>query len=87
VSLALIAGKFAPTDINFTETPLRGLKFVSKNLEQRIEAIAHELASSSYDIIALQELWVFAHYERIRQRVSGKLPHAKFFYRHVSNFY
>ncbi|KAF8910092.1 inositol phosphophingolipids phospholipase C [Gymnopilus junonius] len=53
-----------------------GLKYVSKNLNDRIEAIAHELANSDYDIIALQEIWVFAHYERVQQRVAKRLPGA-----------
>ncbi|KAF5312442.1 hypothetical protein D9619_002631 [Psilocybe cf. subviscida] len=57
-----------------------GLKYVSKNLDERIEAIAHQLSTATYDIIALQELWVFAHYERVRNRVSKNLPHSKFFY-------
>ncbi|KAF8971679.1 inositol phosphophingolipids phospholipase C [Flammula alnicola] len=57
-----------------------GLKYVSKSLNERIEAIANELGNSSYDIIALQEIWVFAHYERVQQRVAARLPHSKFFY-------
>ncbi|KAG6919027.1 hypothetical protein DXG01_009737 [Tephrocybe rancida] len=46
-----------------------GLKLVAKNRKERIEAIAHELSQSNYDIVALQELWVFADYEKIQQRV------------------
>ncbi|KAH9486305.1 Inositol phosphosphingolipids phospholipase C [Psilocybe cubensis] len=57
-----------------------GLKYVAKNLEERIETIAHELAHSDYDIIALQEIWVFAHYERVQKRIAARLPHSKFFY-------
>ncbi|KAF9486469.1 inositol phosphorylsphingolipid-phospholipase C [Pholiota conissans] len=58
----------------------RGLKYVAKKLDQRIEAIAHELSKSDYDIIALQEIWVFAHYQRVQQRVAKRLPYSKFFY-------
>ncbi|KAF8078987.1 inositol phosphophingolipids phospholipase C [Lyophyllum atratum] len=57
-----------------------GLKYVAKNRNQRIEAIAEELSHSNYDIIALQELWVFADYEKVQQRVATRLPHSKFFY-------
>ncbi|KAF9567820.1 inositol phosphophingolipids phospholipase C [Agrocybe pediades] len=57
-----------------------GLKYVAKNLNERIETIAHELANSDYDIIALQEIWVFAHFQRVQQRVAKRLPHTKFFY-------
>ncbi|KAG6842447.1 hypothetical protein C0991_007577 [Blastosporella zonata] len=70
-----------------TETQIRvlslncwGLKYVAKNRKERVEAIAHELSQSNYDIVALQELWVFADYEKVQQRVSTILPHSKFFY-------
>ncbi|KAG6878134.1 hypothetical protein C0993_011848 [Termitomyces sp. T159_Od127] len=57
-----------------------GLKYVAKNRKERVEAIANELSHSSYDIVALQELWVFSDYEKVQQRVSSVLPHSKFFY-------
>lgn len=60
---------------------LRGLKYVAKQRSPRIQAIASELARSSHDIIALQEIWVFADYEHVRESVSKRLPYAKFFYR------
>ncbi|GLB35805.1 putative endonuclease/Exonuclease/phosphatase family protein [Lyophyllum shimeji] len=56
------------------------LKYVAKNRKERIEGIAEALSHSDYDIIALQELWVFADYEKIQQRVSPRLPNSKFFY-------
>jgi len=67
--------------LDSTDTYSRGLKFVAKNLDERIEAIANYLANATHDIIGLQEIWVFAHFERIQQRVSNRLPHSKFFYR------
>ncbi|KAG6889484.1 hypothetical protein C0992_004989 [Termitomyces sp. T32_za158] len=57
-----------------------GLKYVAKDRKQRIEAIANELSHSSYDIVALQEVWVFSDYEKVQQRVSSVLPHSKYFY-------
>ncbi|KAG6873858.1 hypothetical protein C0995_010470 [Termitomyces sp. Mi166 len=57
-----------------------GLKYVSKNRKQRVEAIANQLSQSSYDIVALQELWVFSDYEKVQEHVSPVLPHSKFFY-------
>ncbi|KAG2022840.1 inositol phosphorylsphingolipid-phospholipase C [Coprinopsis cinerea AmutBmut pab1-1] len=57
-----------------------GLKFVAKNREERIEAIAHELSTLNHDIIALQEIWVHSDYQKVQERVSKRLPHAKFFY-------
>ncbi|KAF9074925.1 Endonuclease/exonuclease/phosphatase [Rhodocollybia butyracea] len=58
-----------------------GLKFVSKNRRARIIGIADELAhTEEYDLIALQELWVYADYEYVRDSVSKYLPYSKFFY-------
>ncbi|KAI0094267.1 Endonuclease/exonuclease/phosphatase [Irpex rosettiformis] len=57
-----------------------GLKYVSKNRRERVDAIARFLADSDYDIVTLQELWVFADYEFVRDAVSKNLPHSKFFY-------
>lgn len=65
---------------------LRGLKYIAKNLTDRIESIAQQLANSDHDIITLQEIWVFAHYEHVRQSVSKCLPYSKFFYRYVFDF-
>ena len=62
---------------------IRGLKYVSKYRTERVRAIANILASSDYDIITLQELWVFTDFEYVRAAVSKKLPYAKFFYRCV----
>ncbi|OCH95753.1 DNase I-like protein [Obba rivulosa] len=57
-----------------------GLKYVSKQRSERIAAIASALAASDYDIITLQEVWVFNDYEHIRAAVSKRLPYAKYFY-------
>ncbi|KAH8992449.1 inositol phosphophingolipids phospholipase C [Lactarius akahatsu] len=57
-----------------------GLKYVSKRRSERIQAIARFLESSDFDIVALQELWVYADYEIVRSRLSKSLPFSKFFY-------
>ncbi len=62
----------------------RGLKYVSKHRRERVSAIADALAASDHDVITLQELWVFADYEYVRDIISKRLPHSKFFYRCVS---
>ena len=56
---------------------------MSKHRQERIAAIANYLAESNYDIVALQELWVFSDYEHVRDAVAKKLPYSKFFYRQV----
>ncbi|KAF8640864.1 hypothetical protein AX17_000512 [Amanita inopinata Kibby_2008] len=57
-----------------------GLKFVAKNRSERICGIAHELAQSNHDIVALQELWVYSDYQYLQASVSKRLSHSKFFY-------
>ncbi|KAI9444663.1 inositol phosphophingolipids phospholipase C [Lactarius indigo] len=56
------------------------LLYVSKRRSERIQAIARFLESSDFDIVALQELWVYADYEIVRTRLSKSLPFSKFFY-------
>ncbi|KAF8215938.1 Endonuclease/exonuclease/phosphatase [Mycena galopus ATCC 62051] len=53
-----------------------GLKYVAKNRTDRVHAIANELAKFDHDIIALQEIWVFADYEHVRDSVIKRLPGA-----------
>ncbi|ORX90482.1 DNase I-like protein [Basidiobolus meristosporus CBS 931.73] len=57
-----------------------GLKFVSQKRRQRLNAIAQHLAESEYDIVGLQEVWVFEDFEMIRRVVSEVLPYARFFH-------
>nr|ODN85182.1 hypothetical protein L203_05134 [Cryptococcus depauperatus CBS 7841] len=58
----------------------RGLAFISKDRKDRIRAIAEHLASSSYDIVCLQELWVYKDYEIVREEVQSNLPFSRFFH-------
>ncbi|KAF8560128.1 DNase I-like protein [Imleria badia] len=57
-----------------------GLKYISKNRSERIAAIASAFSRSDHDIIALQEVWVQADYNQIRDKVCHRLPHTKFFH-------
>ena len=57
------------------------MKFVAKHRLERIQAIAAALASSDYDVVALQELWVYTDFEHVRDTVVSNLPYSKFFYR------
>ncbi|KAF9355544.1 hypothetical protein BGX26_006420 [Mortierella sp. AD094] len=56
-----------------------GLKFVSKDRQDRLTAIGRYLADSSrgYDIVGLQEVWVYDDYLRIKDLVQDTLPHTK----------
>ncbi|KAI5121302.1 hypothetical protein M0805_003771 [Coniferiporia weirii] len=68
------------SSINILTLNCWGLKYVAKDRVERVLAIASVIARSNYDIVALQELWVHADFERVRARVAGCLPYAKFFY-------
>ncbi|KAH7886031.1 Endonuclease/exonuclease/phosphatase [Phlebopus sp. FC_14] len=57
-----------------------GLKYVSKDRNERIAAIAGAFSNAHYDIIALQEIWVEADYIQVRDKVSHRLPYAKLFH-------
>ncbi|KAF8976779.1 hypothetical protein BGZ46_007975, partial [Entomortierella lignicola] len=56
-----------------------GLKFVSKDRQDRLTAIGRYLADPSrgYDIVGLQEVWVYDDFLRIKNLVQDVLPHAK----------
>ncbi|KAK7695322.1 hypothetical protein QCA50_002513 [Cerrena zonata] len=69
-----------PTPQHSLDPCMKGLKYVSKYRNERVDAIARFLSQTDYDIIALQELWVFSDYEHVRSAVSKNLPYAKFFY-------
>jgi len=53
---------------------------VSKHREDRIAAIAQALSDSSYDVVGLQELWMYSDYELVKAKVAQKLPYAKYFH-------
>lgn len=63
-----------------TSTVDRGLKYVSKDRVIRINAIANLLATASYDIVCLQELFVSQDFETIRAALSNTLPFVKLFH-------
>ncbi|WWC87756.1 uncharacterized protein L201_002648 [Kwoniella dendrophila CBS 6074] len=57
-----------------------GLAIISKDRLIRIKAIAEHLASSNYDIVCLQELWVYKDFEIVREAVRRNLPFSRFFH-------
>ncbi|KAJ3658126.1 hypothetical protein Zmor_009884 [Zophobas morio] len=61
-----------------------GLAVVSRNRSQRMQAIAEMLATSHYDVVCLQEIWLNSDYELIKHKVSGVLPYSHYFYSGVT---
>lgn len=44
-------------------------------------AIAEALVRGNYDIVCLQEVWTDSDFNLIKEKVSGVLPFAHYFYR------
>ncbi|XP_044255447.1 putative neutral sphingomyelinase [Tribolium madens] len=61
-----------------------GLAVVSKNRRRRMQAIAEVLATSQYDVVCLQEVWLNSDFELIRNKVSGVLPYSHYFHSGVT---
>ncbi|KAF9160121.1 hypothetical protein DFQ26_005871 [Actinomortierella ambigua] len=59
-----------------------GLKFVSKDREDRLAAIGRYISDSArhYDIVGLQEVWVYDDYAKIRDLCQRVLPYSKHWY-------
>ncbi|KAH0808115.1 hypothetical protein GEV33_014666 [Tenebrio molitor] len=61
-----------------------GLAVVSRDRIHRIKAIGEMLATSHYDVVCLQEIWLKSDYELIKHKVSGVLPYSHYFYSGVT---
>ncbi|KAF9913417.1 phospholipase C type enzyme [Lobosporangium transversale] len=59
-----------------------GLKFIAKDRQDRLTAIGRYLAdpARSYDIVGLQEVWVYDDYLRIKDLVRDTFPYTKHWY-------
>lgn len=59
----------------------RGIPFISKDREARMNAIADELASGTYDIVCLQEVWSIDDFKLISTKTERRLPYSHYFFR------
>lgn len=57
-----------------------GLLYISQYTTERIHHIAETLASSTCDVVCLQEVWQQRHWNILKSRLKAKLPYAKFYY-------
>ncbi|GJJ73602.1 sphingomyelin phosphodiesterase 2 [Entomortierella parvispora] len=71
-----------PTELSVLTLNCWGLKFISKDREDRLGAIGRYIADRSrgYDIVGLQEVWVYDDYLRIKDLVQDTLPYSKHWY-------
>ncbi|ODV89049.1 hypothetical protein CANCADRAFT_27014 [Tortispora caseinolytica NRRL Y-17796] len=65
--------------IKFLTLNCWGLKYISRFRKQRLTDIALALAASTYDIVALQEVWVQEDIDFIIESTKDNLPHVKVF--------
>ncbi|KAL7419697.1 phospholipase C type enzyme [Cryptotrichosporon argae] len=70
----------ADTQIRILSFNVWGLAFVAKDRPARIRAIADYLASAPYDVVCLQEIWIYADFEVVRDAVLPSLPFSRFFH-------
>lgn len=74
-------GSSPPKQLRVLTLNVWGLAFFSKLRNVRIPAIAARLASSDYDIVALQEIWCEStDWRQLRDRCHIKFPYSKFFF-------
>lgn len=59
----------------------RGIPFVSKDRQLRVEAIGEFLANGGFDVVSLQEVWSEHDYQLLKKRTENTLPFAHYFYR------
>lgn len=60
----------------------RGIPYVSKDRDLRMQAIGNFLAENEkFDIVSLQEVWTECDYQLIRKIAEKSLPFSHYFYR------
>ncbi|CAH2002450.1 unnamed protein product [Acanthoscelides obtectus] len=60
------------------------IPLICKDRQDRINAIGDALASNSYDVVCLQEVWSDRDYFLIKEKVSGVLPYSHYFHSGVT---
>lgn len=72
----------SPSSINILTYNVWDLKFIAKKRAERLDAIAHRLATKypRPEIVGLQECFTQEHYHKIRQRTKSILPYGKFYH-------
>lgn len=60
----------------------RGLKFVSKNRNARVKALADSLTDNGYDVVCLQELWCEDDYKCLKASCKNVFKYIHYFHRY-----
>jgi sphingomyelin phosphodiesterase 2 len=56
------------------------LKWIAEKREIRLRALGDRLSTSEYDLICLQEIWVYGDFQYIQEKVRKFLPYSHFFF-------
>ncbi|RCI02216.1 phospholipase C type enzyme, partial [Rhizopus stolonifer] len=57
-----------------------GLFVVSKERKFRLQAIADYISQQDYDLVALQEVWMWSDFDTIKETTESVLPYSRYFY-------
>ena len=57
-----------------------GIKFISKDVSIRIGHLIEALNKQDYDVVALQEVWSYQDYLRIRDGISRNYKYSHYFH-------
>ena len=56
------------------------MKWLSKHREIRLRALGDKLSTSEYDLICLQEIWVYNDFLYVQRKVRHFLPYSHFYF-------
>ncbi|KAI9472404.1 MAG: Endonuclease/exonuclease/phosphatase [Benjaminiella poitrasii] len=57
-----------------------GLNIVAKKRKFRLNAIADYISQQQYDIVALQEVWMWEDFDYLKEKIEHQLPFTKYFH-------
>ena len=71
-----------PLTLNILSLNCWGLQYVSQRRRERLDEISRRIASArpAWDIVGLQEVWVYSDYVGLRAATAAVLPYGKFYH-------
>ncbi|OAC99274.1 hypothetical protein MUCCIDRAFT_148779, partial [Mucor lusitanicus CBS 277.49] len=69
-----------PSTLSVLSLNCWGLNIVAKKRKFRLKAIADRVGQEHYDIVALQEVWMWEDFDYIKEQTRDVLPYTKYFH-------
>ncbi|CAO3652756.1 unnamed protein product [Mucor fragilis] len=69
-----------PSTLSVLSLNCWGLNIVAKKRKLRLRAIANRVSQEQYDIVALQEVWMWEDFDYIKEQTRDVLPYTKYFH-------